>query len=274
MFSAFFVRRPIFAIVISIVILLVGSVSLLRLPIEKFPALAPPIVRVQSSYPGASSEVVEQSVATPLEQKINGLDNQLSMLSKNTSDGNMKLDVAFEPGNDINVANMLVQSRASRATARLPQEVNAQGITISKINPSILMVISVYSESGKYDGIFLNNFAMINVRDQLLRVPGISNVDLIGAEYAMRLWSQPDKMARLGLTPTDVISAIREQNIQAPAGKLGDVPTSKGQELTYSVLAPGRRKNSSRLSCARHPMDASCVSRISHVLSWAVNSMA
>lgn len=240
MFSAFFVRRPIFAIVISIVILLVGSVSLLRLPIEKFPALAPPIVRVQSSYPGASSEVVEQSVATPLEQKINGLDNQLSMLSKNTSDGNMKLDVAFEPGNDINVANMLVQSRASRATARLPQEVNAQGITISKINPSILMVISVYSESGKYDGIFLNNFAMINVRDQLLRVPGISNVDLIGAEYAMRLWSQPDKMARLGLTPTDVISAIREQNIQAPAGKLGDVPTSKGQELTYSVLAPGK----------------------------------
>ena len=240
MFSAFFVRRPIVAIVISIVILLVGSVSLLRLPIEKFPALAPPIIRVQGSYPGASAEVVEQSVATPLEQKINGLDNQLSMLSKNTSDGNMKLDIAFEPGNDINIANMLVQSRASRATSRLPQEVNAQGLTVSKINPSILMVISVYSESGKYDGIFLNNFAMINVRDQLLRVPGVSNVDLIGAEYAMRLWAQPDKMARLGLTPTDVISALREQNIQAPAGKLGDVPTSKKQELTYSVLAPGK----------------------------------
>ncbi|MFN4985339.1 MAG: efflux RND transporter permease subunit [Ignavibacteria bacterium] len=240
MFSAFFVRRPIFAIVISIVIVLVGTISLMRLPIEKFPALAPPIVRVQGSYPGASSEVVEQSVATPLEQKINGLDNQLSMLSKNTSDGNMKLDVAFEPGNDINVANMLVQSRASRATSRLPQEVNAQGLTISKVNPSILMVISIYSESGKYDGIFLNNFAMINVRDQLLRVPGISNVDLIGAEYAMRLWAQPDKMAKLGLVPTDVISALREQNIQAPAGKLGDVPGSKKQELTYSVLAPGK----------------------------------
>ena len=140
MFSAFFVRRPIVAIVISIVILLVGSVSLLRLPIEKFPALAPPIIRVQGSYPGASSEVVEQSVATPLEQKINGLDNQLSMLSKNTSDGNMKLDIAFEPGNDINIANMLVQSRASRATSRLPQEVNTQGLTVSKINPSILMI--------------------------------------------------------------------------------------------------------------------------------------
>lgn len=240
MFSAFFVRRPIFAIVISIVIVLVGTISLMRLPIEKFPALAPPIVRVQGSYPGASSEVVEQSVATPLEQKINGLDNQLSMLSKNTSDGNMKLDIAFEPGNDINVANMLVQSRASRATSRLPQEVNAQGLTISKVNPSILMVISIYSESGKYDGIFLNNFAMINVRDQLLRVPGISNVDLIGAEYAMRLWAQPDRMAKLGLVPTDVISALREQNIQAPAGKLGDVPGSKKQELTYSVLAPGK----------------------------------
>jgi len=240
MFSAFFVRRPIVAIVISIVIVMVGSVSLLRLPIEKFPALAPPVVRIQGSYPGASAEVVEQSVATPLEQKINGLDNQLSMLSKNTSDGNLKLDVAFEPGNDINVANMLVQSRASRATSRLPQEVNAQGLTISKTNPSILMVIAIYSESGKYDGLFLNNFAMINVRDQLLRVPGISNVDLIGAEYAMRLWAQPDRMARLGLTPTDVISALREQNIQAPAGKVGDVPNNGAAEQTYSVLAPGK----------------------------------
>jgi len=240
MFSAFFVRRPIVAIVISIVIVMVGSVSLLRLPIEKFPALAPPVVRIQGSYPGASAEVVEQSVATPLEQKINGLDNQLSMLSKNTSDGNLKLDVAFEPGNDINVANMLVQSRASRATSRLPQEVNAQGLTISKTNPSILMVIAIYSESGKYDGLFLNNFAMINVRDQLLRVPGISNVDLIGAEYAMRLWAQPDRMARLGLTPTDVISALREQNIQAPTGKVGDVPNNGAAEQTYSVLAPGK----------------------------------
>ncbi|RPI66754.1 MAG: hydrophobe/amphiphile efflux-1 family RND transporter, partial [Ignavibacteriae bacterium] len=240
MFSAFFIRRPIFAIVISLVILIVGSVSISRLPIEQFPTLAPPTIRVTGTYQGAGAEVVEQSVATPLEQKINGVDNMLSMLSKNTSDGAMTLDVNFEVGMDLDFANMLTQNRVQQAQARLPQEVIQTGVTVAKINPSILMVVSVYSESGQYDDIFLNNFAMINVRDQLLRVKGVSTVDLIGAEYSMRVWFKPDVLAKMGMTPPDVINAIKEQNIQAPAGKIGDAPSASDQEFTFTVRAPGR----------------------------------
>lgn len=240
MFSAFFIGRPIFAIVISLVILIVGSVSLSRLPIEQFPALAPPTIRITGTYQGAGAEVVEQSVATPLEQKINGVDNMLSMLSKNTSDGFMKLDVNFEVGMDLDFANMLTQNRSAQAESRLPQEVIQTGLTVAKINPSILMVVSVYSESGQYNDVFLNNFAMINVRDQILRVKGVSTVDLVGAEYSMRVWFKPDQLAKLGMTPMDIISALKEQNIQAPAGKIGDAPSAPDQEFTFTVRAPGR----------------------------------
>ena len=239
--SNFFIRRPIVAIVISILTVLLGVITLKRLAVEQYPFLAPPNIRVTATYPGASAEAVEQSVATPIEQEVNGVDRLIYMKSSNTSDGRMLLDVNFEVGTDQDIANVLTQNRVSAAQARLPQEVTQQGVTVKKQSPSILMLISLYSPKDSYDANFLINYCGINLRDQLLRIPGIAQVDLFGGtDYGMRIWIQPDKLAKLGLTPSDVISSIKEQNLQAPAGKVGAAPTPKDQLFTNTVSAPGR----------------------------------
>ena len=239
--AQFFIRRPIVAIVISILIVLMGLFTLKGLSIEQYPFLAPPTIRVTATYPGASAVTVEQSVATPIEQEVNGVDNMIYMKSSNTSDGRMQLDVNFAVGVDQDTCNVLTQNRVSIAQARLPQEVVQQGVTVKKMSPSILMLISLYSPENTYDANFLVNYCGINLRDQLLRIPGIAQVDLFGGtDYGMRIWLRPDRMAQLGLTPADVISAIREQNLIAPAGKIGGAPSPKDQQFTYTVSAPGR----------------------------------
>jgi len=239
--ATFFIRRPIVAIVISILIVLLGTYTLLRLSFEQYPFLAPPTIRVTATYPGASALAVEQSVATPVEQEVNGVDRMIYMKSSNTSDGRMQLDVNFEVGVDQDTANVLTQNRVSSAQARLPQEVIAQGVTVKKQSPSILMLISLYSPGGSYDARFLINYASINLRDQILRIPGIAQVDLFGGtDYGLRIWLRPDTLAKLGLTPSDVIAAVKEQNLQAPAGRIGAAPTPADQAFTFTVSAPGR----------------------------------
>ena len=239
--AQFFIGRPIVAIVIAILTVLLGVTSLLGLSIEQYPFLAPPTIRVTATYPGASALAVEQSVATPIEQEVNGVDDMIYMQSSNTSDGRMLLDVNFRVGVDQDKANVLTQNRVTAAQARLPAEANAQGVTVKKQSPSILMMISLSSPGETYDSKYLINYCGINLRDQLLRIPGIAQVDLFGgSDYGMRIWLRPDKMAKLGLTPADVVSAIKEQNLQAPAGRIGAAPSPKDQAFTYTVAAPGR----------------------------------
>src|SRR5262245_11709366 len=239
--AEFFIRRPIVAIVIAILTLLMGGFTLSGLAFEQYPFLAPPIIRITATYPGASAVAVEQSVATPIEQEVNGVESMIYMQSSNTSDGRMLLDVNFAVGVDQDKANVLTQNRVNSAQARLPQEVGAQGVTVKKQSPSILMVISVASPKGTYDANYLINYCGINLRDQILRIPGIAQVDLFGGtDYGMRVWLRPDKMAKLGITPSDVISSIKEQNLQAPAGRVGAAPSPKDQQFTYTVAAPGR----------------------------------
>jgi len=239
--SQFFIRRPIVAIVISILMVIMGTFTVSRLSFEQYPFLAPPTIRITATYPGASAVAVEQSVATPIEQEVNGVDRMIYMQSSNTSDGRMLLDVNFEVGVDQDTANVLTQNRVASAQARLPQEVNAQGVTVKKQSPSIMMLVSVYSPKGSYDANYLINYCGINLRDQLLRIPGIAQADLLGGtDYGMRIWLRPDKLAKLGLTPSDVISSIKEQNLQAPAGRIGAAPSPKDQQFTYTVSAPSR----------------------------------
>ncbi len=237
----FFVHRPIVAMVIAIIIVIVGAISLIGLPIEQYPNLTPPIVQVQAAYTGANALNVEESVATPLEQEVNGVDNMIYMKSTNANDGTMNLQISFDVGTDPDMNTVLAQNRVSAASAKLPSVVTKLGVTTKKSLPSILMLIALTSDNTDYDQDFLGNYALINIKDKLARVKGIGEVKIMGAsDYSMRIWIKPDRLSKMGLTVNEIINAINAQNTVVPGGKFGAEPAPAGTEFTYTVRMPER----------------------------------
>jgi len=239
--SKFFINRPIVAIVISILTVIVGAITVVSLPVSLFPPIAPPEVQVSTTYIGADAQTVESSVATPIEQQMSGVDNMNYMYSVNASTGEMRLIVDFDVNTDTNTDLILTQIREAQAASQVPAEVNAFGVTVQKTLTSPLMLISLFSPSGVYDSKFLANYAYINLYDQLSRMPGIGSVQVFGAgKYAMRLWVKPDQLAKLSITVPEIVAAIQSQNSVNPAGQIGGEPAPQGQQFTYSVRAQGR----------------------------------
>jgi HAE1 family hydrophobic/amphiphilic exporter-1 len=241
MLSEFFINRPIFASVISIVIVLLGLIAIPMLPVEKTPDITPPTVVVAATYPGANAEVVAETVATPIEEAINGVDNMLYISSSCTDNGQMNVTVTFEVGTDIDMATVLVQNRVSTVEAKLPEEVKRLGVTTQKQSANITLVASLISPDGRYDDIYMSNYITLNMRDALLRVPGVGNITTFGSkDFAMRLWLDPDKLKARSLTTEEVLHAVREQNIQVAAGQIGAMPSPENQKFQYTIKTLGR----------------------------------
>ena len=237
----FFINRPIVAMVIAIVMVLVGAASMFTLPVSQFPSIVPPEIRIQTTFVGAEAQTVAQSVATPIEEQMSGVDQMNYMFSINANNGVMRMVVNFDVKSDPNIDQMLAQLRASQAEPQLPADVRNYGLTLIKSPTSPLMLVALYSPKGTYDATFLANYAYINLYDQMTRVPGISSVQVFGAgQYAMRFWVKPDQLAKLNITVTEVINAVNAQNTVNPAGQIGGPPIPPGQEFTYAVSAQGR----------------------------------
>ncbi|MFL5401486.1 MAG: efflux RND transporter permease subunit, partial [Gemmatimonadales bacterium] len=239
--SRFFIDRPIFAAVLSIVIFIAGLIAMFGLPISEYPEVVPPSVVVRAIYPGANPRVISEAVATPLEEQINGVENMLYMSSQATSDGVLTLTVTFRVGTDADLAQVQVQNRVSQALPRLPDEVRQLGVTTVKSSPNFIMVVHLLSPDNRYDVTYLRNYGLLQVKDVLARIPGIGQVQVFGGgDYAMRVWLDPGKVAARGLSATDVVNAIREQNVQVAAGVVGAPPMPTPVDYQLSINAHGR----------------------------------
>src|SRR3954452_13389029 len=236
MLARFFVDRPVFATVISLVIVIIGLVAMTRLPVAQYPEIAPPTITVTANYPGANARVVGDTVALPIEQEVNGVENMIYMSSRCTNDGQMTLDVTFKLGTNLDMAQVLVQNRVSVAQAKLPDEVKRQGVTTKKKSPSILLCVNIISPDARYDQLYLANYATLNVKDDLARIKGVGDVTFLGPrDYSMRVWLDPNRLASMGMTSGDVIKAIQEQNIQVAAGRIGQPPVPQGAAIPFDL---------------------------------------
>ena len=240
-FAFFFIDRPRFAIVLSIIIVLVGGIAMFGLPIAQYPEVTPPTIVVSANYPGANPKVIAETVAAPIEQQVNGVENMLYMSSQSTSDGQMQLTITFQIGTNLDIAQMQVQNRVSNALPKLPEDVRRLGVTTKKSSPDILLVIHLVSPNQRYDQLYLSNYALLNISDQLLRLPGVGDVRTFGAgDYSMRVWLDPTKISARNLTASDVIKAIREQNVQVAAGVIGQPPLDKPIDFQLNINTMGR----------------------------------
>lgn len=238
--AKFFIKRPIFAIVLSVLIVLAGLIAVFNLPIAQYPQITPPRINVSTMYPGANADVVEQLVAQLIEQQVNGVEEMVAMQSTSSDNGMYSLDVKFELGKDADNASVQTQNRVAQANAQLPQEVLQAGVIARKVSPDTVLYFSLWSPNGTYDNVFLKNYGSINIVEELKRIKGVGNIGEYGTDFGMRIWLQPDKMASLGITANDIYKAINQQNVQSPAGTIGQLPSIPQQEFQYSASVKGR----------------------------------
>src|SRR5690606_24521822 len=240
-FGHFFVDRPIFASVISIILIVIGIVALQTLPIAQYPQIAPPTIRVTATYPGASAETIAETVAAPIEQSINGVENMIYMSSQATGDGALSVTVTFGVGTDLDIAQVQVQNRVAAAEPRLPEEVRQLGVNVNKAASDFLLLISLFSPDDSLDELYVSNYALTNIRERLQRIEGVGDIMLFGArELSLRVWLDPARLASYGLAASDIISALREQNVQVSGGSLGQPPAPAGTQFQITVTTLGR----------------------------------